>query len=71
MVKTDRSDNVRVVSELSAASLSYQRQFIIWVGVGSGGGIAALLSLAGSMHELNIILRQLLPSLAAFGFIRV
>lgn len=67
MVNIDRSDDIRVIAELTEASRSYQRQFVLWLGIGSGGGIAALLSFAANLPNPDYALQALLPSLAAFA----
>jgi hypothetical protein len=66
MVKSDTSDTIRVVAELTASSGSYARQFILWLGIGSAGGAVALLTLAANLPAPDHALRALLPSLAAF-----
>lgn len=67
MVNVDHSDGIRVIAELTEASRSYQRQFVLWLGVGSGGGAAALLSFAANLPDPDFALKALLPSLAAFA----
>jgi len=67
VVNIDRSDDIRVISELTEASRSYQRQFVLWLGIGSGGGIAALLSFAANLPDPDNALQALLPSLTAFA----
>jgi hypothetical protein len=67
MVNVDHSDDIRVIAELTEASRSYQRQFVLWLGIGSGSGIAALLSFAANLPDPDFALKALLPSLTAFA----
>lgn len=67
MAQIDRSDALRVVQELTAASTTYHRHFILWLGVGSAGGAVAILSFAANLPNPDHALRALLPSLIAFA----
>ena len=67
MVQIDNSDALRVVTELTAASSSYQRHFVLWLGVGSAGGSVALLSFAANLPDPDFALRALLPALVGFA----
>src|SRR6185312_7807849 len=67
MVQTDQSDTLRLVKEFSEASRGYQRQFVLWLGIGSAGGIVALLSFSSNLPDPDFALGVLLPALFAFA----
>lgn len=67
-MEVDRKDAIRVVTEHSAESGAYRRQFVIWLGVGSGAGIAALLTFAEKYDDPVKVLHVLLMSLIGFIF---
>lgn len=67
MAQIDHSDLLRIVKDFRANSASYQRQFVFWLGVGSAGGIAILLSFATNLPDPDFALDALSPSLIAFS----
>lgn len=67
MVEFDHSDTKRVVQELNRDSSEYLRRFVLWLGVGSGGGAVAILSFSAQLPDPDFALRALLPSLAMFS----
>ncbi|HTK34930.1 MAG TPA: hypothetical protein VL358_06530 [Caulobacteraceae bacterium] len=67
MVEFDHSDTKRVVQELNQDSYEYARRFVLWLGVGSGGGAVAILSFSAQLPNPDYALRALLPSLAMFS----
>jgi hypothetical protein len=67
MVQVDQSDSLRIVKDLTEASQTYRRQFVLWLGVGSAGGSVALLSFAANLPDPDFALHALLPALSAFA----
>lgn len=67
MIHQDNKDAVRVIAELTAESGAYRRQFVIWVGVGSGAGTAAVLTFAEKFGDPVAVLHVLLPSMIGFN----
>lgn len=54
------------VNMLRTEAHALRRQWITWLGVGSAGGIVALLSFAANLPDPDHALRTLFPSIAAF-----
>ena len=65
-MEVDTKDAVRVVAEHSTESGIYRRQFVIWLGVGSGAGLAALLTFAERFDDPVEVLHVLILSLIGF-----
>lgn len=65
LVQVDNSDLKRLVQDFRSESVTYYRQFVVWLGLGSAGGGIAFLSLATKLPDPNYALRILLPSLWA------
>jgi hypothetical protein len=66
VVQIDNSDLKRVVQGFRSESVSYYRQFVIWLGLGSAGAETAFISLAIKLPDPNYTMRTLLLSLWAF-----
>ena len=67
MAEIDRSEIKQLVRDLRSEAVGYNRQWLAWLGVASGGGAVALLSFAANLPDPNYALRALLPALAAFA----
>ncbi len=67
MVKVDRTEVAQLVRDLRNEAASYSRQWMLWLGLASGGGIVALLSFAANLPNPDHALRLLLPGLASFA----
>lgn len=57
---------LELVNGFETQSHQYRRQWTNWLGIGSAGGILALLSFAAQLPEPDFALRILGPGLAAF-----
>ncbi len=67
MAKIDRSEINQLVRDLRSESMTYNRQWLSWLGLASGGGAVALLSFAANLPDPDIALHALLPALFAFA----
>lgn len=67
MPTSDRSEIKKLVQDLRAEAVGYSKQWMVWLGVASGGGAVALLSFAANLPDPDFALRALLPALAAFA----
>ena len=63
----DRSEIAQLVRDLRVEAVGYNRQWLNWLGVASGGGAVALLSFSANLPDPDYALRALLPALAAFA----
>jgi hypothetical protein len=66
MVQEDHSPSIELVASLRNEAASANRQWATWLGVGSGGGIVALLSFAANLPNPDHALDLLAPAIAAF-----
>jgi glucan phosphoethanolaminetransferase (alkaline phosphatase superfamily) len=66
VVQIDNSDLKRVVQNLGSESTAYYRQFVVWLGLGSGGAATAFIAFATKLPDPSYALHILLPSLWAF-----
>ncbi|HWK95320.1 MAG TPA: hypothetical protein VNR39_07845 [Pseudolabrys sp.] len=62
------SNSKELVEALRLESTGYFRQWVVWLGVGSGAGAAAVISLASNLPDTNYAFQLFLPSLWAFVF---
>ncbi len=67
MAQVDRSEIKQLVRDLRSESVGYNRQWLNWLGVASGGGAVALLSFAANLPDPDYAIRALLPGLSAFA----
>lgn len=66
MIEIDDSDVKALVRSLQTESVTYFRQWVLWLGVGSGAGGMGLISLAINLSDRNYAFQILLPSLWSF-----
>jgi hypothetical protein len=59
-------DSVDLVNHFRAEASTFKRQALTWLGLGSAGGIATLLSLCANLKHPDIALNAFLPSFIAF-----
>jgi hypothetical protein len=67
MAEIDRSEIKQLVRDLRAEATNYNRQWLSWLGLASGGGAVALLSFAANLPNPDFALRALLLPLTAFA----
>lgn len=68
MTIVENINNVELVSSFRNQSDAYRQQWANWLGLGSAGGILAILSFAANLPDPDYALRNLAPGLAAFTF---
>lgn len=67
MAQVDRSEIKQLVRDLRTESIGYNRQWLNWLGVASGGGAVASLSFAANLPDPDYALRVLLSGISAFA----
>ena len=65
-INRDYSQTADLVASFRAQSQAYRQQWANWLGLGSGGGMLALLSFAANLPDPDYALQQLAPGIAAF-----
>jgi hypothetical protein len=65
-MEINNSDAIRVVTEQSADSAAYFRQWILWLGLGSAGAAATFMSLAANACDPNYSFHHLILSFWLF-----
>lgn len=65
-VELDQSQTRDLVNALQAQAQTARHQWIVWLGVGAGGGVVALLSFAANLPDPDYALGKLVPSLAGY-----
>jgi hypothetical protein len=66
MIHEDHSPSIELVASLRNEAAAANRQWATWLGVGSGGGVVALLSFAANLPDPDHALNLLAPAIAAF-----
>lgn len=66
MAKIDHANALTLVTEFRKESAAYLRQWVLWLGLGSGGGAVAMLSLAANLPDPGYAFELLLPSFWSF-----
>jgi hypothetical protein len=65
-MRTDYSDLAHAARGAEERSAAFFKQWILWLGLGSAGGVALLLTLIGHLCNAEFTLRALLPSYISF-----
>jgi hypothetical protein len=65
-VDRDFSQMAELASRFGVQAQAYRQQWANWLGLGSGGGILALLSFAANLPDPDYALHHLAPGIAAF-----